>query len=55
MLCLLQGNHSVVQLATAACPTAATPATAQRTLVAPTVNGSASLFIPDPGTVGLSS
>jgi len=40
-----------VQLASGACPTAATPAANQRVLAPPAVNGSASLNIPTPGTV----
>ena len=40
-----------MQLASSACPNAATPAAAQRVLAPPAVNGSASLNIPTPGTV----
>ena len=47
----LQGNHDVVQLASSVCPGPSVPATDQRVLAPPAVNGSASLNIPTPGTV----
>lgn len=47
----VQGNHSIVQLASGDCPTAATPASQRKELVPASVNGSGTLTFPSPGTV----
>lgn len=49
------GNHSVVQLASGICPSAATPPAAMKQLVPAAVNGTASLSFATPGTYWLTS